>query len=98
MTRASASVLDGGDDSFENAWEVLEDLFVAEADHVVVDQLQRLGARLVPLLLHRLVVDGAVDLDHQAGGRAVEIEDEAADGVLPAELDPAQLPVTECLP
>jgi len=68
----------------ENAFEILEDLLIAETDDgqpVAFDERRAIG-----ILLGSVLVDGTIDLDDQPDLGAVEIDNEAIDGVLTAEL------------
>jgi hypothetical protein len=52
----------------------------------------------VVLDLIRMVVNGAVDLDREAGGGAVEVEDLGAFGTLSAEFEAVELGVLQAPP
>src|SRR5690242_1443514 len=73
-----APLVCGGENLFQNRGQVGEHLLVREAKHAAAESIQLLCSDLVVLGL--LVVNPAIDLDHQPAGRAVEIEDEGTDG------------------
>jgi hypothetical protein len=76
----------------------VHDLVVREAEDTERVPLQRFFAKAVALLLGRLLVDGAVDLDDESGVVAKEVGDEAAQRMLPPKLTAMQPPSAHELP
>jgi hypothetical protein len=77
---------------------LLEDFIIPEAKNVNAFGGQGLGTGGIVLGLFGLGVLAAVEFEGQFGFVAVEVKDEAADGMLPPELGPAKLAITEQLP
>lgn len=82
--------------SRENVREGEQYLFVSEAQDRVAVLDKSGGARFVVIRLR--VVDRPIDLNHQPARKAAEVEDETADGVLPAEAMATDLAVADCPP
>ena len=62
-----------------------------ESDHVAAVSTQM---RRTSLIIANLpMMDAPIQLDHKLVGRAIEVEDERPDRVLPAEFQTCQLPV-----
>jgi hypothetical protein len=77
-------------DRIQQGGKVIDDLVIREAQRADAVGEQGCVARGIAVAL--LLVHRAVELDAEPLGRAVEVEDESADGVLPAELVPVQPP------
>ena len=80
----------------EDGVDALVDVAVGVADDVTASLFQPGGAGVVVFDLAGVGV--AVDLDDQAGGGAVEIDDEAVDRGLAAEFVAAQAPIAQVGP
>jgi hypothetical protein len=67
-------------DALNNAVEIRHDFPVSEAQHAVTIAFQVFSACLILLAL--LLVDRAIDFDHEFGRRAEEVKDKWSDRVL----------------
>jgi hypothetical protein len=77
---------------------LLVDVLVGDADHADRTARDGLGPGIVVRALGRVVVNTAVELEYEAGGRAVEVDDEARDDLLASELEPEEGAATQELP
>ena len=77
--------LNGREDSREGRGDALFDLLAGEAQDPEPELLEHLLARLISL--RGLVMNGPVDLNDQSAFGAMEVDDESADRLLPAELE-----------
>ena len=82
----------------EIAQSLLVDVVVGHAQDADGETSEDLGACLVVLTLGRVIVDAAVELEDEALLWAVEVDDEAGDDLLAAELEAAERAVAEALP
>jgi hypothetical protein len=73
----------------EDGRKILVDVGVGDAKHMEVATGEDEGA--LGVVPRRFCVGGAVEFDDQAGGRAVEVDDEAFDDLLPPEAVTADL-------
>jgi hypothetical protein len=83
---------DGGKDP----WQMGLDLLSRESDHSIAALLQIVLTLAILLVLP--LVHGSVDLDDEIARRTAEVDDDAADGVLPAKDSPMELSAPEGLP
>jgi hypothetical protein len=72
--------------------EVLFDVVAREPQHLVTLRFEPPLAALVEVDLRLETVAVAVQLDHEAGSGAGEVDDVFTDGMLPAELPTFDLP------
>jgi hypothetical protein len=79
----------------EDAIDVCEDFVVGEPEYTEPECFEVFLTSLV--LIGLQVVSGAVDFDHEADVRAVEVDDETVDRMLSAEVQ-AELLAPERLP
>jgi hypothetical protein len=63
------------------------DVFVANAEDAEADRFEEVGAELVTGTATHVVVNGAVDLEHESEVGAEEVGDEAGDDLLPPEFE-----------
>jgi hypothetical protein len=85
-----------GPDLSEHPLNVVHHLDIVEPEDTLPEALQELLTKSI--ILAAALVDRAVYLDHQLRARAVEVDDEAVDGMLTPELEPFELVVPERLP
>jgi hypothetical protein len=86
--RVNRRIAAQGNDLYQDRVYVPLQVFIAEADHSQVLALQELLANEIRLALLEIIVNSAVDLNHEAGVDAVEIDDESPNWMLSAELQP----------
>jgi len=77
---------------------LLVDVVVGDAQDADRELPQGIGACSVALALGRVIVDTAVELEDEALGGAVEVDDEAGDDLLAPELEAVEGAVAEDLP
>ena len=81
----------------QHSREILINVLIAQADDPATLLLFN-PAGAFGIVLGLIGVRIAIDFNDELGLRAVEVDDEAAHRVLPAELMPIKLPVPEVLP
>ena len=80
----------------ENRCEIGQNLLVAAAKDAIAISFEMFGAGCVLPSLE--IVDGAIDLNDQVGGGAVEVEHKWPDCVLAAKAQPSDLSAPQCFP
>ena len=86
---------ENADDLLEDRLLFAEDKIRREAEDLYSTPLEESSPALVVDFRFWIEVLSSVELDGEASGRAIEVEDVTSAGILAAEFDPDELPTSE---